>query len=97
MQSDGIVKTPNIEQTLQCMLKEQEQLNRKRLDVIGSLRDLAPPTSTKTAIYQWNQKVLEMSKQLDTLNQDYLNKLYKDYEGVCQQCLAEVERVKVDS
>ena len=34
---------------------------------------------------------------VDTLNQEYFNKLYAEYELVCQRCLEELEHLVVSS
>ena len=34
------------------------------LDVSLFQRDMKPPASTKSAIYAWNQKIVELSKQI---------------------------------
>lgn len=94
MQDERIISPPGIKKQLQYMLKEQEVLNQKRLELVNQLRDLMPPSSTKTSVYHWNKGVQDISSEIDTANQLHLSALHKEYENVCQNCLDEIESIK---
>ncbi|CAH1787861.1 unnamed protein product [Owenia fusiformis] len=96
MESEDVTSPGEVNLILKEMKEQQEQINVQRLDLIKSLRDMRPPGSTKTSVYQWNQQLTAISKQLDQLGQTFLNKLYGSYEEVCQACLAKLEEVKTD-
>ncbi|KAL4219460.1 hypothetical protein ACF0H5_022039 [Mactra antiquata] len=94
MQAEKIIAPPAVQDQLKLMLKEQEILNDKRLELINQLRDLMPPSSTKTSVYHWNKGVQDVTQEIDTINQLHLSALHKEYENVCQNCLDEVEAIK---
>jgi hypothetical protein len=56
---------------------------------------MMPPASTKSAVYQWHQQVMDITKQIDSKNQKFLQQLYQEYEKACQNCLVAVEEMKV--
>ncbi|XP_052220939.1 coiled-coil domain-containing protein 180-like isoform X2 [Dreissena polymorpha] len=96
MEADRVVSPVEVQKQLTYMLKEQEILNQKRLELVNQLRDLMPPSSTKTSVYHWNKGIQDISQEIDTTNQIHLSKLHKEYETVCQDCLQEIERIKLD-
>ncbi|XP_064648966.1 coiled-coil domain-containing protein 180-like isoform X2 [Lineus longissimus] len=94
MRSDSVVSPPEVEKILLAMITEEESQNNKRLELINSLKEMMPPASTKSAVYQWNQQVMDITKEIDTKNQDFLQRLYQEYEKACQNCLVAVEEMK---
>ncbi|XP_052788439.1 coiled-coil domain-containing protein 180-like [Mya arenaria] len=96
MEDERVVSPPGVEKQLQYMLKEQEVLNQKRMDLVNQLRDLMPPSSTKTSVYHWNKGVQDISQEIDSSNQAHLSSLHKEYEAVCQNCLEEIENIKLE-
>ena len=49
---------------------------------MNELIQFRPPNSTKQKIYDWHQKLIELNKEMDSLNQKYLKDLHKEYEKV---------------
>ncbi|XP_074654547.1 coiled-coil domain-containing protein 180-like [Tubulanus polymorphus] len=96
MESDLVTKPEKVESIMKLLIAEQETLNKKRIDFVETLLEMGPPTSTKSSVYKWNQSIVEVTKQIDQVNQEYLQKLYIEYEHVCQQCLEVVENTKDD-
>ncbi|XP_041370743.1 coiled-coil domain-containing protein 180-like [Gigantopelta aegis] len=94
MKSDDVENPPGVQQVLQFMNAEQQMLNSKRVDLVESLREIKPPLSTKTAIYKWNQQMLEVTSELDAVNQMHMSKLHEEYENVCKDCLDHLESIK---
>ncbi|ELU16401.1 hypothetical protein CAPTEDRAFT_163477 [Capitella teleta] len=96
MESDEITNPPQAAAVAKEMMEEQKRLNQERISLIEELLEMKPPSSTKSFIYQWNQKIIDISKQIDDVNQDYFSKLCLKHEEVCQSCLAEVEKMRLD-
>ncbi|KAL3871453.1 hypothetical protein ACJMK2_039450 [Sinanodonta woodiana] len=94
MQGEDIVNPPGIAKLLQIMTAEQRTQNQKRLELINQMREFKPPASTKTAIYNWNKNMQDLSQEIDAVNQIHLTSLHKEYERVCQRCLSEIDTIK---
>ena len=54
-----------------------------------------PPSSTKTAVYQWNKDIEEVCRQIEQLHVRYLSRLHQHYEAVCKGCLDQIDKHKV--
>ncbi|KAK2168023.1 hypothetical protein LSH36_21g05035, partial [Paralvinella palmiformis] len=89
MESKEVVQPPNVQEVLETMYEEQEKLNKERLELILSLRELNPPSSTKTRVYQWNEKLTTISKSLGTrdLIDRGVSSEEKANEVVSEKCL----------
>ncbi|KAK3581902.1 hypothetical protein CHS0354_024214 [Potamilus streckersoni] len=96
MQGEDIVNPSGVAKLLQVMTAEQRTQNQKRLELINQMREFKPPASTKTAIYNWNKNMQDLSQEIDAVNQIHLTALHKEYERVCQRCLSEIETIKTN-
>ncbi|XP_061169622.1 coiled-coil domain-containing protein 180-like isoform X3 [Saccostrea echinata] len=94
MQEEKIINPPGVTKVFNFMIAEQELINKRRLEVITQLCDLKPPASTKTAVYQWDKTIKNLTKEIDSVNQLHLTKLHAEYEKVCQDCLEKIEFIK---
>ncbi|XP_033116151.1 coiled-coil domain-containing protein 180-like [Anneissia japonica] len=94
MMSDSITKPVKVEEFIQQLREEQDELNTKRLNLIHSLRQMKPPSSTKAAVYQWNKEIGVINKQIEQVHVAYLDKMHEEYEQICQDCLVEMEKHK---
>ena len=82
----------NFEEQLQ---KEQKRINDSRLELVESLKSLKPPESTKSAIFKWNESVVNLTKQLEEINTSYVNKLHLNYEESNQMIINKMETTLV--
>nr|KAG5705808.1 hypothetical protein BaRGS_027467 [Batillaria attramentaria] len=94
MRSEDIIKPPGIEQVTDFMLTELTILNQQRLDLVQSLSELRPPSSTKSAVYKWRQQMQKVTQELDAVSQMHMSKLHEEMEKVCRACLEKVEAIK---
>ncbi|XP_002742433.1 coiled-coil domain-containing protein 180-like [Saccoglossus kowalevskii] len=94
MQSEEIVQPSGIDNLLTMMKTEQNNLNTKRLELLNSLKDMNPPSSTKTAVYSWNSQLTAITRQIDELHVQYMGKLHEEYERVCQVLLDKVDNFR---
>lgn len=94
MQEEKIINPPGVTKVYNFMIAEQDVINKRRLDVVQQLCDLKPPASTKTAVYQWDKTIKNLTKEIDSVNQVHLTKLHAEYEKVCQDCLEKIEFIK---
>nr|XP_022322517.1 coiled-coil domain-containing protein 180-like isoform X4 [Crassostrea virginica] len=94
MHEEKIINPPGVTKVYNFMIAEHDVINRRRLDVIKQLCDLKPPASTKTAVYQWDKTLQNLTKEIDSVNQLHLSKLHAEYEKVCQDCLEKIEFIK---
>ncbi|XP_072015860.1 coiled-coil domain-containing protein 180-like [Amphiura filiformis] len=94
MQSQEVIDPPGVTVLLEDMQSEQKILNHKRLALLNSLRQMKPPNSTKTAVYQWNKDISEVCQQIEQLHVRYLGRLHQHYEAVCKGCLEQIDKHK---
>ncbi|XP_022107089.1 coiled-coil domain-containing protein 180-like [Acanthaster planci] len=94
MQSEEVKSPCRIGFLLEELKAEQKIFNSKRLDLLEALREMKPPGSTKTAVYEWNKQLATANQQLEQLHIKYLGKLHKEYERVCQDCLDQVDKYR---
>ncbi|XP_038046309.1 coiled-coil domain-containing protein 180-like isoform X2 [Patiria miniata] len=94
MQSEDVKNPCRIGFLLDELKAEQKIFNSKRLDLLQALREMKPPGSTKTAVYEWNKQLATANQQLEQLHIKYLGKLHKEYERVCQDCLDQVDKYR---
>lgn len=67
MRSKG-VEEPSCLETAKALMESQVQaFNERRVDLINSLRDFKPPTSTKSAIYEWNSQMVVATEEIGKL------------------------------
>ena len=79
----------NLEEELQV---EQKLVNMNRLSLIESLRSFKPPNaSTKSAVYKWYDSFKEQTKQIESINANYVDKLKANYELSNQKIISEIE------
>lgn len=94
MKSLSIKDPPELRRKMELFTAEQRTLNKKRLDLLESLRNMRPPNSTKSAVYQWNTALLDTCHQLEEVHARYKDILQAEYDRVIDQCMEEVNSVK---
>ncbi|KAI8518615.1 hypothetical protein Bbelb_046320 [Branchiostoma belcheri] len=94
MQSAPVVQPPGADQVLEHLLTEQKAQAQKRMDLLNSIKDMKPPSSTKTSVYEWYNALSTVNEQIDQLHVQYMGKLHGEYEKVCQECLTEIEKYR---
>ncbi|XP_031558023.1 coiled-coil domain-containing protein 180-like [Actinia tenebrosa] len=94
MQSPPIKDPPDVQRELECFTLEQKAINSRRHDILESLRNLKPPNSTKSAVYQWHSSLVSLGHDLEELHIKYKTILNEEYEKVIQRCLEEVCKYK---
>lgn len=94
MKSLSIKDPQELRRKMELFTTEQRTLNKKRLDLLESLRNMRPPNSTKSAVYQWNTALLDTCRQLDEVHARYKDILQAEYDRIIDQCMEEVNSVK---
>ncbi|XP_066293451.1 coiled-coil domain-containing protein 180-like [Branchiostoma lanceolatum] len=94
MHSAPVVQPPGADQVLEHLLTEQKAQAQKRMDLLNSIKDMKPPSSTKTSMYEWYNALSTVNEQIDQLHVQYMGKLHGEYEKVCQECLTEIEKYR---
>ncbi|XP_078383943.1 coiled-coil domain-containing protein 180-like isoform X2 [Oculina patagonica] len=94
MKSSSVKEPPELRRKMELFTAEQRTLNKKRLDLLESLRNMRPPNSTKSAVYQWNTALTDMCHQLEEVHARYKDVLQAEYDRVIEHCMEEVNRVK---
>ena len=64
MESDIVRKPPEMEKLREFLAAEQGSLTRRREELLQQLSSMRPPKATKTAVYEWNESVTKLHKQL---------------------------------
>ncbi|KAJ7372226.1 hypothetical protein OS493_019670 [Desmophyllum pertusum] len=90
MNSSPIKDPPELRRKMELFTAEQRTLNKKRLDFLESLRNMRPPNSTKSAVYQWNTVLTDICHQLEDIHARYKDILQAEYDRVIEQCMDEV-------
>jgi hypothetical protein len=93
--SDSINNNNQIGNFEELLQQEQKQINETRVQLIESLKNLKPPDSTKSAIFKWNDSVINLTKQLEEANTNYVNKLHLNYEESNQKIINKMENTLV--
>ncbi|XP_076436919.1 coiled-coil domain-containing protein 180-like isoform X2 [Babylonia areolata] len=94
MHSEEILKPAGVVQVQEFMVTELEILNSQRLDLIESLSELKPPSTTKSAVYKWRQQMNKITQEIDAVSQMHMSKLHEEMEKVCQFCLEKIESIR---
>ncbi|XP_015765794.1 PREDICTED: uncharacterized protein LOC107344618 [Acropora digitifera] len=94
MNSSLIKDPPELRQKFELFTAEQRSLNKKRLDLLESLRNMRPPNATKSAVYQWNTALMETCRQLEEVHCRYKDVILAEYDRIIEQCMEEIETVK---
>ncbi|KAM4578371.1 coiled-coil domain-containing protein 180 [Fundulus diaphanus] len=82
-----LISDQNLKQT-------QEDLKKRRCDVIYKICSLAPPTGSSALVSDWFEELTAVNQQIDAFHADFLQQLRGFYEHTWQRHLAEVERCK---
>ncbi|XP_074627275.1 coiled-coil domain-containing protein 180-like [Acropora palmata] len=94
MNSSLIKDPPELRQKFELFTAEQRSLNKKRLDLLESLRNMRPPNATKSAVYQWNTALMETCRQLEEVHCRYKDVIEAEYDRIIEQCMEEIGTVK---
>ncbi|XP_028626104.1 coiled-coil domain-containing protein 180 [Grammomys surdaster] len=94
MASEEIQEPPEVKKELEEMQKNQEVLQRVRLDHLCTICDLLPPNYNKTQLTEWYDSLTSLNKQLDTYHMDCMSLVHFLYEKIWQQCLSRVQECK---
>eukprot|EP00794_Sanderia_malayensis_P016105 gene16105-17726_t len=94
MSSPAVVNPSNMQKDMNSLTMQQKKLNQRRLDLLKVLKDMRPPNSTKTAVYQWHNSLTSITEQLDELHEKYKSVFHMNYEKLIQDCEEELNRVK---
>uniref|UniRef100_A0A8C8UK60 DUF4455 domain-containing protein n=1 Tax=Peromyscus maniculatus bairdii TaxID=230844 RepID=A0A8C8UK60_PERMB len=94
MASSNIQEPPAVQKELEEMLKNQEILQRVRLDHLCTICDLLPPNYSKNQLTEWYDTLTSLNKQLDNYHMDCMTLVRFLYEKIWQDCLAYVQDCK---
>ncbi|NP_001414613.1 coiled-coil domain-containing protein 180 isoform X1 [Rattus norvegicus] len=94
MASEEIQEPPEVKKELEEMQKNQEVLQKVRLDHLCTICNLLPPNYNKNQLTEWYNSLTSLNKQLDTYHMDSMSLVHFLYEKVWQQCLSRVQECK---
>ncbi|XP_036034437.1 coiled-coil domain-containing protein 180 [Onychomys torridus] len=94
MASSNIQEPPAVQKELDEMLKNQEILQRVRLDHLCTICDLLPPNYSKNQLTEWYDTLTSLNKQLDTYHMECMTLVRFLYEKIWQDCLSYVQDCK---
>lgn len=94
MKSSSVKDPPELRRKFELFTVEQRALNKKRMDLLESLRNMRPPNSTKSAVYQWNTALIDVNRQLEEVHARYKDIIQAEYDRVIEQCMEEINSVK---
>ncbi|CAH6790355.1 Ccdc180 [Phodopus roborovskii] len=94
MASKNIQEPPAVQKELEEMLKNQQVLQKVRLDHLCTICDLLPPNYNKNQLTEWYDSLTSLNKQLDTYHMDCMALVRFLYEKIWQECLTYVQNCK---
>ncbi|CAO2580667.1 Coiled-coil domain-containing protein 180 [Lemmus lemmus] len=94
MASEDIQEPPAVQKELEEMLKNQQILQKVRLDHVCTICNLLPPNYDKNQLTQWYESLTSLNRQLDTYHMDCMTLVRFLYEKIWQECLAQVQDCK---
>ncbi|XP_051017528.1 coiled-coil domain-containing protein 180 [Acomys russatus] len=94
MASEEIQEPPAVQKELDEMLKNQQVLQKVRLDHLYTICDLLPPNYNKAQLTEWSESLTALNKQLDTYHMDCMALVRFLYEKIWQECLTRVQDCK---
>uniref|UniRef100_F6PSJ0 DUF4455 domain-containing protein n=1 Tax=Equus caballus TaxID=9796 RepID=F6PSJ0_HORSE len=94
MASERIQAPPAVKNELESMLKNQEALQRKRLEHLCPICDLLPPGYSRAQLAEWRSSLNSLNKHLDAYHVDCMMRVRLQYEKTWQECLAHVQKCK---
>nr|XP_048276472.1 coiled-coil domain-containing protein 180 isoform X1 [Myodes glareolus] len=94
MASEDIQEPPAVQKELEEMLKNQQILQKVRLDHLCTICNLLPPNYNKNQLTEWYESLTSLNKQLDTYHMDCMTLIRFLYEKIWQECLAHVQDCK---
>ncbi|XP_040594831.1 coiled-coil domain-containing protein 180 isoform X2 [Mesocricetus auratus] len=94
MASENIQEPPAVQKELEEMLKNQQVLQKVRLDHLCTICDLLPPNYSKTQLTEWYDSLTSLNKQLDDYHMDCMALVRFLYEKIWQECLTHVQNCK---
>uniref|UniRef100_A0A8C4MJJ2 DUF4455 domain-containing protein n=1 Tax=Equus asinus asinus TaxID=83772 RepID=A0A8C4MJJ2_EQUAS len=93
MASERIQAPPAVKNELESMLKNQEALQRKRLEHLCAICDLLPPGYSRAQLAEWRSSLNSLNKHLGW-GWDCMMRVRLQYEKTWQECLAHVQKCK---
>ncbi|XP_070107225.1 coiled-coil domain-containing protein 180 isoform X2 [Equus caballus] len=94
MASERIQAPPAVKNELESMLKNQEALQRKRLEHLCAICDLLPPGYSRAQLAEWRSSLNSLNKHLDAYHVDCMMRVRLQYEKTWQECLAHMQKCK---
>ncbi|XP_041523268.1 coiled-coil domain-containing protein 180 [Microtus oregoni] len=94
MASENIQEPPAIQKELEEMLKNQQILQKVRLDHLCTICNLLPPNYNKSQLTEWYDSLTALNRQLDNYHMDCMTLVRFLYEKIWQECLAHVQDCK---
>ncbi|XP_057647171.1 coiled-coil domain-containing protein 180 [Chionomys nivalis] len=94
MASENIQEPPAVQKELEEMLKNQQILQKVRLDHLCTICNLLPPNYNKSQLTEWYDSLTALNRQLDNYHMDCMTLVRFLYEKVWQECLAHVQDCK---
>ena len=70
MESSDVVSPPELEREKELLAAEQAVVNGRREELLQQMAEFRPPTTTKSAIYEWKQDVEKLNHQLGMCTKD---------------------------
>ncbi|KAM7451254.1 hypothetical protein ABFA07_001297 [Porites harrisoni] len=94
MNSSSVKDPSELKRKMELFTAEQSAVNKKRMELLESLRNMRPPNSTKSAVYQWNSALIDLNRQLEGVHARYKDIIQAEYDRVIEQCMDEINNVK---
>lgn len=95
MTCPGIAEPLNVQRAMNSLFAEQTKLNERRMELFALLKEMKPPGSTKSAVFQWQTSLTSITEQLDDVHKRYYGILKLNFDKVIRDCEEELARVKI--
>ncbi len=64
LRCEDLVESPDLERLREWLGVEQGGVNRRREELLAQLAAMRPPQACKAAVYEWNENIMKLHKQL---------------------------------
>ncbi|XP_067825956.1 coiled-coil domain-containing protein 180 isoform X2 [Heptranchias perlo] len=76
------------------LMKEQLELNNKRIQLLENIVKLKPPECTKASLTEWYDSLKSLNQEIDSLHIQYIDKLQAYFEKLYHDWMIEIDRCK---
>ncbi|XP_053328473.1 coiled-coil domain-containing protein 180 [Spea bombifrons] len=79
----------SLEKEVDAWIASLKSLNEKRMEILSSISNFVPPVCTKTEVSEWYTSITALTKQIESLNKQFLDRSINFQKEVYQKWVKE--------